>query len=182
MNNELSMEFRKTINMTERLRKQHNHPERNRMSSERGQGRVLLLLSNKNISQKELLFLLDCRPQSLAETLKKLEIQELIERFPSEEDKRRLDIRLTEKGKMVASDIAERTKSEKIPLELALDVLEENEKEQLLKYMEKINSSLETIMIDSGFGRGRDFENSFDHERGRGHRDRFNHGHGRRGR
>lgn len=65
----------------------------------RGQGRVLKLLKIKpEITQKELSELLDIRPQSLGDLLKKLEQNGYITRTLSENDKRAMIIKLTEKG------------------------------------------------------------------------------------
>lgn len=76
-----------------------------------GQGRILALLKMKpEISQKELSYLLDMRPQSLGELLAKLERSGYIARTASEDDRRRMQIRLTEAGKKASeqsSDIDE---------------------------------------------------------------------------
>lgn len=65
----------------------------------RGQGRVLAILNlQREISQKELSFLLDMRNQSLGELLGKLEKNGAITREPSEEDRRSMNIKLTEAG------------------------------------------------------------------------------------
>ena len=64
-----------------------------------GQGRILSALRRmKNISQKELGFILDIRPQSLGELLQKLEQNGYIQRYRSTTDKRALMVELTEKG------------------------------------------------------------------------------------
>jgi DNA-binding MarR family transcriptional regulator len=71
----------------------------------RGQGRVLSLLKLKpEISQKELSYLLDMRPQSLGELLAKLERSGYITRTQSESDRRVVEIKLTEMGAKVAGD------------------------------------------------------------------------------
>lgn len=65
----------------------------------RGQGRVLAILNlQPEISQKELSFLLDMRNQSLGELLGKLEKSGAIIREPSDEDRRSMNIKLTEVG------------------------------------------------------------------------------------
>ena len=65
----------------------------------RGQGRVLAILKlQPEISQKELSYLLDMRNQSLGELLGKLEKTGAITREPSDEDRRSMNIRLTESG------------------------------------------------------------------------------------
>jgi len=53
---------------------------------------------NPEITQKELSFLLDMRPQSLGELLMKLERSGCITRTASENDKRVMDICLTDEG------------------------------------------------------------------------------------
>jgi len=65
----------------------------------RGQGRVLAILKlQPEISQKELSYLLDMRNQSLGELLGKLEKSGSITREPSDEDRRSMNIKLTESG------------------------------------------------------------------------------------
>lgn len=64
-----------------------------------GQGRILTALRRMNsVSQKELGFILDIRPQSLGELLQKLENSGYIQRKRSTTDKRALIVELTEKG------------------------------------------------------------------------------------
>lgn len=70
----------------------------------KGQGRILALLKMKpEISQKELSSILDIRSQSLGELLAKLERSGFITRTPSQEDRRVMEIRLTEAGRKAAS-------------------------------------------------------------------------------
>lgn len=73
----------------------------------RGQGRVMALLKMQpEITQKDLSFLLDIRPQSLGELLAKLERGGYITRTPSDTDRRGMDIRLTEAGTQAAEQSA----------------------------------------------------------------------------
>lgn len=66
----------------------------------RGQGRVLAMLKMQpEISTKDLSYLLGIRQQSLNELLNKLEKAGCIERVASEEDKRVMMVRLTDKGR-----------------------------------------------------------------------------------
>ena len=70
------------------------------MDPTRGQGRVLTLLKNQSdMTTKDLAYILGIRQQSLNDLIKKLEKSDLVERVPSEKDKRVLIVRLTEKGK-----------------------------------------------------------------------------------
>ena len=65
----------------------------------RGQGRVLAILNlQPEITQKELSYLLDMRNQSLGELLAKLEKNGAIIREPSQEDRRSMNIKLTDEG------------------------------------------------------------------------------------
>lgn len=73
---------------------------------QRGQALVLTILRTKpELTQKELRTILDVRNQSLGELLSKLERHEFIVRYPSEHDRRLLNIKLTEKGKEVADQL-----------------------------------------------------------------------------
>ena len=82
---------------------QHNHRVHGPMGDpHRGQGRILALLKMQpEISQKDLVFLLDMRPQSLGELLMKLERAGYITRTPSEADRRVMNIKLTDEGAKV---------------------------------------------------------------------------------
>jgi len=67
-----------------------------------GQGRLLAILHElKQISQKDLLKLMNMRQQSLGELLAKLEKAEYIVRTPAK-DRRTMNIAITEKGMKVA--------------------------------------------------------------------------------
>ncbi|MBE6831002.1 MarR family transcriptional regulator [Clostridium sp. KNHs216] len=100
----------------------------------RGQGRVLKLLKMKpEITQKELSDLMDMRPQSLGDLLKKLEQKGYITRTPSEDDKRVMIIRLTEKGKN-----AEIQDDRQLGFETLFDCLSEEEQTKLGEYLERI--------------------------------------------
>ena len=121
----------------------------------RGQGRVLVLLSmREEISQRDLLYLLDMRPQSLGELLTKLEKGGYIERTPSESDKRVMMVRLTDEGRKAASE-TERQDPDGI-----FDCLNEEEREQLSGYLGRIIGAMDDKVGDeelfgSFHGRGR---------------------------
>lgn len=116
---------------------QHNHRRRGPMGDpHRGQGRVLAMLSLKpQISQKELSYLLDIRPQSLGELLGKLEKGGYLTRSPSETDRRVMEIELTEKGRQAA----QRPES---PDDL-FQFFSEEEKETLGGYLTRLIEALE---------------------------------------
>lgn len=67
-----------------------------------GQGRVLALLKLKpEMTQRELTYLMGMSRQSIAELLRKLEDQGLVERTPSQEDRRAVLVTLTEAGREI---------------------------------------------------------------------------------
>ena len=67
----------------------------------RGQGRLLILLSlYGTLTQRELIELTGRRSATLSEQLDGMEKSELIYRHKNEQDKRNVDVGLTEKGKM----------------------------------------------------------------------------------
>lgn len=101
----------------------------------RGQGRILTLLKMQpHITQKDLSYLLDMRPQSLGEFLTKLEKNGFITRAVSEADKRVMEIKLTEKG------VAEADK--KRNMNDVFDCLSDDEQEKFGEYLDKIRKSL----------------------------------------
>lgn len=105
----------------------------------RGQGRVLALLKMQpEISQKDLLYLLNMRPQSLGELLSKLERNGYITRTPSETDRRVMIIKLTQEG-------AEATKAEgqDINFDNLFECLSEEEQKNLSGYLGRIIETLE---------------------------------------
>ena len=68
----------------------------------RGRGRILALLKLKDgVATKEMAQILGIRVSSLNETLAKLEKDGLVERVPSEQDKRIMLVQLTEAGKAI---------------------------------------------------------------------------------
>jgi DNA-binding MarR family transcriptional regulator len=106
----------------------------------RGQGRVLSLLKIKpEISQKELSYLLDMRSQSLGELLAKLEGSGYITKTISEEDRRVMDIKLTEKGREAADNMDKnRCGSGKF-----MDCLTAEEQVKFGEMLDKITEALE---------------------------------------
>lgn len=112
---------------------------------QRGQGRVLALLKLKpEISQKELTYLLDMSKQGLAELLNKLEKNEFITRETSEEDRRSVNIKLTEKGAAVAGEMGDMPPE----LEKLFDVLNDEELANLSDYLKRITERLEEQFTD----------------------------------
>lgn len=148
----------------------------------RGQGRVMALLKMRpEISQKELSYLLDIRPQSLGELLSKLERAGYIERTASETDRRVMDIRLTEEG----AAAAEQRPGPAVPLKS----LDAGEQEALAGYLDKVIADLEDELQDCEPEHecGHDHPHPHGHECGRSRPEMERpphprHGHGCRGR
>ena len=106
-----------------------------------GQGRILSALRRMNtVSQKELGFILDIRPQSLGELLQKLEANGYVERRRSPTDKRALIVELTEKGEMFQQ---KRPDYEELFADLST-----RERENLRRALLKVGTKLEKL-IDS---------------------------------
>ncbi|GIP10338.1 MarR family transcriptional regulator [Paenibacillus macerans] len=104
-----------------------------------GQGRVLALLKLKpEMTQKELSAILDIRSQSLGELLAKLERSGYITRTPSKADRRVMEIRLTEAGRIAAKQNEEQSDSE-----IIFGCLNETEQAALSGYFTRIIEELE---------------------------------------
>ena len=101
-----------------------------------GQGKILLALNdNDNLSQKDLVDLVNMTPQSTAEFIRKLEKKGFVTRKKSTADKRVTIVSLTEKGR---EEVQKRTRA--IPEYLR--VLSDTDLEQLNKILDKINNQM----------------------------------------
>ena len=115
----------------------------------RGQVRVLKLLKMKpEITQKELAIILDMRPQSLGDLLKKLESKGLILREPATNDRRAMVIKLTDKGANAEIDEEDET-----GLDALFQCLSADEREQLSAYLQRIIEDWRS-RADIEFGKG----------------------------
>ena len=103
-----------------------------------GQGRVLKLLKLKpEMGQREMAEILGIRPQSLGETLTKLEAAGYVEREPMEGDRRAMLVRLTEAGAQAAEDGGDNG-------DALFDSLSDEEKAQLEAILDKLAAVLES--------------------------------------
>lgn len=154
-----------------------------RANPHRGQGRILSILKlQPEITQKEMTYLLDMRPQSLAELLTKMEKAEFITREPSEQDRRIMVVKLTDAGR------AEVEKMKEVEEKSIFDILSEEEKEQFKNILDKLAEGLKEEIPEEflqqrmdarEFGpKGRGFGGPGRHE----HPFHKNHGNGRDGR
>jgi len=109
----------------------------------RGQGRVLALLRlQPEISQKELGYLLDMRNQSLGELLGKLEKTGAIMRESSDEDRRSMNIKLTESG----ARLAEQAGHKPDDISRVFDCLGTEDKSKLHEILNRLSCELEKLL------------------------------------
>ena len=105
------------------------------------QNRILLMLNESDgISQRDMTTLLQLRPQSVSETLSKLEAGGLVERRQNSRDKRVFNIFMTEEGKARAQELViDRPDF----ASMFLSALSTKEKEQLLELLMRLTDSNE---------------------------------------
>lgn len=147
MEKEITSLMEKFITLGRMLMYSHHHTKGHCMHSPyRGQGRILSLLKlEPKMRQTKLAFLLGIRPQSMGELLAKLEQNGDIVRTPSEEDKRALNIELTEKG------MEEAAKNEDLSAvdqnrEDVFSCLAVDEQANMSNYMDKLIDELKSKM------------------------------------
>lgn len=111
----------------------HPHP-----GAHRGQGRVLALLALREpLRQKDLGYLLGVRSQSLGELLAKLERAGLVRRTPDDNDRRSMQVELTDAGRQAARDAQDRTGEED-----PFAVLTPEQRDQLATLLALVTDSL----------------------------------------
>lgn len=138
MENQLFEEFMSFENLLRRYLVWQRKDRGNRGTPHRGQGRVLALLKiQPEITQKELTYLLDMRPQSLGELLTKLEKNEFITREPDENDRRVMVVKLTETGKAEAERLSQESPT------TIFDQLTEDEQAQFMAILAKLSQAMQ---------------------------------------
>lgn len=106
----------------------------------KGQSRCLYIIKmTGEINQRRLAEILNIRPTSLSETIKRLEEKGMIRRTSDENDKRTYMISLTEKGDEEFEQIRKSYTSEHKEW---LDVLTREELDTFYKILDKINASM----------------------------------------
>ena len=110
----------------------------------RGQGRILAMLKLRDgISTKDLSYLLGVRISSLNELLQKMEKNGYITREQSEQDKRVMLVKLTEKGR-------EEKQPERFDFDDIFSCLSEDEQRVFGEFLDRIIAALEKIAGDDG--------------------------------
>lgn len=166
---------KRDISLTERfiilsrmfIQKYHHMNPSHHHDPFRGQGRILTLLKMEpEMSQKKLSYLLGIRPQSMGELLTKLEQSGYIRRTPSIEDKRAMNIQLTNKGREVA-DSNEQRRNQELAADEMFQCLNKEEQVTLGNYLDRIIDALkDTLSNDSNeFPEHRPHHHSFDDHR-----------------
>lgn len=103
-----------------------------------GQKRILMMLAEQGeLTQRELTERLGVRPGSASEILAKLENAGLIARTQNEEDRRTVNVSLTEAGSALAAESAEKRSGLS---EEMFSCLSDGEKETLLSLLEKLRA------------------------------------------
>lgn len=121
-------------------------------SGRHGQNRVLaVLMMQDGTSQKDLAYLLGIRPQSLSEALAKLEESGMVERRHNEEDRRVVNVYLTDAGRSRALKVAEDRKKNAADV---FSVLTDEEKDQLAAILGKLTAKLEEERAQKAAPRG----------------------------
>ena len=106
----------------------------------KGQGRILGILKLKpEISHKELSYLLGISTQSMSELLRKLESKGYIMRVPSEQDKRSMNIILTEEGKKA---VDQSKGFDNCDMDQVFDCLNEEEQAKFKEYLERLEREM----------------------------------------
>ena len=102
------------------------------------QDRILLMLMKAgNMTQKELTENMDIRPGSASEVLSKLENAGLITRTENGEDRRTVDVAITDEGRSKAQQAAREREARRGEM---LSALSQDEKDTLLELLEKLNA------------------------------------------
>jgi len=120
---------------TARRRREGDNP--NSQHKGRGFGHILDMLGTDGISQQQIADNLGIRPQSVSEAVTVLENRGYICRRPSESDKRKMLIFITEEGLNHREEIA---KERLVHSQQFFSTLTQEEKAQLLTLLEKLNS------------------------------------------
>ncbi|MDP4121057.1 MAG: MarR family transcriptional regulator [Bacillota bacterium] len=143
---ELLQQIRNCTNLAHRLIHSYHfmNPETVRNTIGRAQGLVLHVLAEcDGMTQTEITEKLDIRPSSLGELVAKLEKGGYVERLQNENDKRVINVFLTEKGRQIEKEfVSPRQKA----VELWCAGLSEQEKSKLSELLGKLILSMEDAL------------------------------------
>ncbi|MCL1804281.1 MAG: MarR family transcriptional regulator [Eubacteriaceae bacterium] len=138
MNNQLYEKLTQLQWLLQRQQIQGYRQGRNLADRTRGQGRILAMLKLQDaISTKDLSYLLGIRVSSLNELLAKLEKSGHVTREASEQDKRVMLVKLTEKGRAQLAEAENKQDSSNI-----FDCLDEGEQASFGAHLDKVIDAL----------------------------------------
>ncbi len=138
LNEQIADNYIELMTYTMQFFREHHEGPFSFENRNRGQAIVLEILKQcEQISQKELVQMLNMQPQSASEIIKKLEKKDYITREKSEHDKRVYNITLTVKGRVSANKAGEFKP-------VIFDNLTDEEKMQLIHISQKITANIKT--------------------------------------
>ncbi len=138
LNEQIADNYIELMTYTMQFFREHHEGPFSFENRNRGQAIVLEILKQcEQISQKELVQMLNMQPQSASEIIKKLEKKGYITREKSVHDKRVYNITLTVKGRVSANKVGEFKP-------VIFDSLTDEEKIQLIHISQKITANIKT--------------------------------------
>lgn len=103
---------------------------------------LYLIHKHKVISPKEITQIIHIKPQALANILTKMEKNQLIVRSINKENKRKVDISLTEKGEKVGKEYCDK---EIDKLKRFIDFIGEEDAKKIVEILERVGEYIEEI-------------------------------------
>ncbi|MBQ3241746.1 MAG: MarR family transcriptional regulator [Oscillospiraceae bacterium] len=135
---DLMHQFHHTFNL---MHRQYHQISNDKVGIRHGQGKILMILTREDgIGQKELAERLQIRAATLSELLDKMQKNGWIVRKNNENDRRKINIHITEEGKAVSEQNREARNE---MAEKMFGVLSDAEKETLKKLFERLDESLQ---------------------------------------
>lgn len=151
LSEKLLEQVRNCTNLIHRLMHSEHHavrPSAEEANIGRGQGLVLRILAEEDgLTQSEITEKLDIRPSSLGELVTKLERNGYVERRQNENDKRVINVFLTEKGRETESKFVNPRRA---AAKLWFADLSEEEQAELSGLLEKTIASMEAALAKNG--------------------------------
>ena len=121
-------------------RRHHRKPEDAHCRRPMGFGHILELLSEEGMSQQQIAETLGIRAQSVSEAISVLESRGYVRRQPSDSDRRKILVCITDEGRQHREEMAQQRAEHAREY---FSVLTEEEKTELLRLLEKVNLAAE---------------------------------------
>ena len=166
LNQELSERLFTMMNLMHALRR-GGHPEGRGYAQDRA---LRAIAAQEGVTQRALMEALDVRPSSISELLTKLENGGLIERRPNPDDRRQMQLYLSDSGRAQAAQLGEDA-----PLPDPFEALTDEEQQQYLVLTDRMIDALTRACEERGIpadrSSGHGGPRPFGHGPGRGGRD-----------